>query len=222
LGHESYPSCKAAPSSNRARKVVPMSFIRGFRNVALSIFMVSLAQAACGPMPEESTSGESQTATNSSQQIRSEPSHAASTFDLALSVNNKKQSAHTEVSPEALRALGMLHRTSAGEAPIKSIVQERIQRAINEGTLQLPEGAEPRINVKAQLELAPAFEGVSSADPCFVPALINLWYTYVYQYPTCTYYYLVDHYDGFYNQCDGSYVLTTYLGSDVFGPYSCN
>jgi hypothetical protein len=203
-----------------------MSFIRSGKNAALAIFMVALA-TACGPMPEETTGQELQAATATSPLVRSEPSPSGSAFDMALRVNSKEQSAHFEVSPDAMRALGALHRMSAGgqtsarEVPVKSIVQERIQRAINEGKLPLPEGAAPSITVKAQAEIVPAPEGVSTLDVCVVPAIISLWYTYVYSYPSCTYYQVVDHYDGFYNQCDGSYYLVTYLGSEVYGPYSC-
>lgn len=187
-----------------------MGFIRGCRNLVLAVFMVSLAQA-CGPMPEE-------TAVDASR---------SATFELALSVNDKVQTANIEVSPEARRALGALHQMkagdqkSAGAAPIQGLVQERIQRELNAGKLPAAEGAKPQISVKAQFEAAPERAGTLSADPCLVPGTIGLWYTYVYTSPTCTYYDVVDYYDGFYNQCDGSYILMTYLGSAIYGPYSC-
>lgn len=189
-----------------------MRFIQSFRNVALAIFMLSMAQTAYGSTPE-GTSGAG---------LRTE----GSTFDLSLSVGNAEQRAQVDVSPEALRVLEALHRGASvpgqkNDVSLQSILQERLQRALNEGKLPAPEGAAPRISVKAKAELEPAREGTSSLDPCFVPGILGLWYTVVYEYPTCTYYELVDYYDALYNQCDGSYVLLRYLGSNAFGPYSC-
>jgi hypothetical protein len=189
--------------------------------------MVALVQAACGPLPEQTPGAELQAAQASSPLIGSEPRGSDATFDVSLLVGDKEQSAHIEVSPDALRALEAVQRlnangrTSDGDVQLKSIVQERIQRAINEGKLQPSEGGESRIVVGARFEVTPTPEGAASVDVCVVPATITLWYQYYSYNPTCTYFLVADDYDGFYNQCDGSYYLVTYLGSQVYGPYSC-
>ncbi|KFE72181.1 hypothetical protein [Hyalangium minutum] len=195
---------------------------------ALAIFMVALVQSACGPMPEETSGAHSQTAAASSSLARSLPSGSSSTFDVALSVNNKPQTGRVEISSDALQALGTLRQSNAGEkstgdARAQSIVQDRIQRMINEGKLPAAEGAAPQISVKlhTQLEMAPSRpEGV---EPCLVPATFYTEYYYIYNLgtPSCYYYIARDYYDGFYNQCDGSAYLTAYLYSTFEGAYSC-
>jgi len=205
-----------------------MKLIGSGKMAALAIFMVALVQSACGPLPEETSGANSQTATASSSLARSLPSDSSSTFDVSLSVDNKPQTGHVEISSDALNALGTLRQSNAGEkstgeARARSIVHDRIQRMIDEGKLPAVEGAEPHISVKLHAELGTASKMAEGVEPCLVPATFYAEYSYIYNLgtPSCYFYVGRDYYAGYYNQCDGSAYLTSYLYSTFEGPYAC-
>lgn len=191
-----------------------MRFIRGGRIAALAVFMISLTQAACGPMPEEAMGNEEQAQTSSAQRALSEPSRAGK-FDVALMANNKPLTAHVEASPEALKALG-----AADDAQLTGLFQERLQRAIDEGKVQVPEGVEPRIVVKASPKFEPSSEK-SEAFSCTIAGIISVEYDWVFPSPTCTYIHVMELWNGLYNQCDGSLIFVSYITTYYYGPYSC-
>ncbi|HVG64177.1 MAG TPA: hypothetical protein VNA24_36775 [Hyalangium sp.] len=193
-----------------------MRFIRGGKIAALAVFMISLAQAACGPMPEEAMGNEVQAQASSAQLVLSEPSQAGSKFDVALTANNKQLTAHVEASPEALKALG-----AADDAQLTRFFQERLQRDIDAGKVQVPEGVEPRIVVKASPKFESSSEKPSEAFSCTIAGIISVEYDWVFPSPTCTYIHVMELWNGLYNQCDGSLIFVSYITTYYYGPYSC-
>ncbi len=190
------------------REDVPMSFIRGGRSAALAFFMAVLAHVAFVPKAEAAS--------------RDEHGRSDSVFDVALTVNNQSQSAHIEVSPEAQDVLGRAHGASARDVQLQSIVQERLQRLISEGKVQIPEGAKPYVIVKAQrgAEVTPTNDP-SLQDTCFLPATYSVTYYIYFNSPSCNYYVATDYYNALYDQCTNTVYVMDYIGSTVVGPYAC-
>ena len=186
-----------------------MSFIRGGRSAALALFMAALALVSFGPVAEAAPNKAS--------------GKPDSSFDVALSVNNKTQSARVEISPEAQDVLGQAHGASArGGVQLQSIVQERLQQLISEGKVQVPEGAVPHVIVKAERGTAlRSSESPLAADTCFLPATYSVTYYIYFDSPSCNYYVATDYYNALYDQCTNTVYVMDYLGSTVDGPYAC-
>jgi hypothetical protein len=154
-----------------------------------------------------------------------------STFDVEVSLNQQRQSATIVVPGDAMKKLGVVTGLNGGTP--EGLLQERLQWMTDRGSGPLhgdrsqgfigarPDSRNDNLRPEDPPEDPGDGGGGGGDGGCIVPAWLTYEYYIYYNYPSCQYYAVIDLYQGYYNQCTGSWGALQYQGSWIYGPYGC-